>query len=206
MVIGERFVWGHLGKTGGDSVRKMFDVLGPGVIVYADPVESPGKHQTFFEKEQLLGYDLTKERERILTIRRLPSWALSYVFHRQRESGRPVDFERLYAGQVFDHYEGNDETRPFYLPIDTVLNTQISGRVDHWLRMEYLADDFIATMSRFVAISWWKRLRIRFVRRNVNRAYSRGISRYFTDSQIRHLYEMCPLWASIERKVYSDPV
>jgi hypothetical protein len=202
--IGERFVWGHLGKTGGDSARKMFDVLGRDVIVYADPVESPGKHQTFFEKEALLGYDLTKARKRILNIRRLPSWALSYVFQKQRESGRPVDFARLYEGVVFDHYQDNDPARPFYLTIDTVLSTQVCGRVDYWLRLEYLAQDFITTLSNFVDIPWWKQQRIRLIKRNVNKSYNKDIRRYFSDAQIRALYQACPLWSSIERQVYSS--
>ena len=203
MVIGEHFVWGHLGKTGGDSVVRMFELLGRKHIVYADAVQSPDKHETFLQKEMLLGYDLTRERKRILNIRRLPTWALSFVHQKQRESGRPVDFERLRRGLVFDHYQDNDKTKPVYLTIDTVLSTQICGRVDHWLRLECLADDFISTMSEFVSISWLKKQRIRRVRRNVNTTYDRDPRAYFADSQLEDLYRACPLWSSIERQVYS---
>ena len=43
MVIGERFAWGHLQKTGGDATWELFRLF-PDLVVFADPRNIEAKH------------------------------------------------------------------------------------------------------------------------------------------------------------------
>ena len=71
MVVTKTFVWAHLPKTAGDMVATVL-ALFPEVIEYADPLESRGKHARFSDRASLVA-----GRQRVLCIRRLPSWLLS---------------------------------------------------------------------------------------------------------------------------------
>jgi hypothetical protein len=71
MVIGERFAWVHMPKTGGDATYQMFAAV-PGLIRFSDPLDSNDKHASFWEREsEVAGKQL------VMNIRRLPAWTLS---------------------------------------------------------------------------------------------------------------------------------
>ena len=53
MVIGERFAWAHLQKTGGSATFAMFRLF-PELIVFADPAEDRDKHSSFGAREDLI--------------------------------------------------------------------------------------------------------------------------------------------------------
>jgi hypothetical protein len=79
MVIGERFAWAHLPKTGGDTTRALF-CLFPGLVHHADPSDTNDKHATFSERsEAVAGKTLA------MNFRRLPAWVLSRAHHVARE-------------------------------------------------------------------------------------------------------------------------
>ena len=50
MVIGERFAWAHLPKTGGSATLELFKLF-PELIVFGDFEESNAKHTLFSERE-----------------------------------------------------------------------------------------------------------------------------------------------------------
>ena len=210
MVIGERFAWGHLGKTGGDSTLEMFRVVG-NVILYADPQESPEKHDTFVQKEKKTGLDLTNGKERILNIRRLPSWVMSFVTFQNQNYQVPINKELILKGRIWNEARSwLKEGTPSYvmaffeLWIDDFLRSYESDKVTHWLRVERLAEDFIRVISNFTVIGEDQKARIRQIRRNVNDKYDRRIEAWFSPEELTGLYEHCPLWASVEKKVYGN--
>lgn len=194
MVIGKKFIWSHFPKTGGCSTRAMFD------IVHHLVLESSNKptvtHSRFDE------IDIAKNsKERILNIRRLPCYLISYAFDQQNNANIPFDRELLMEKGMLKHFYKGKIT-PFR--VDDGLDDFMCGRVDHWLRTEYLAKDFINVISKFGHISKTHKEKIYNVRHN-DGIYNKNIE-YFTPEEIARLYEMCPLWASIERKVYKPKI
>ena len=85
MVIGKKFAWCHMPKTGGTSITTMFSIVkGKSSIVHVDFDYDTRKHDSFSDKERNLNINLSdKERIRILGIRRLPEWVLSYRNHKK---------------------------------------------------------------------------------------------------------------------------
>jgi hypothetical protein len=71
MVIGERFAWAHLPKTGGMATERMFRLF-PALIVFADPDDTDEKHATFRARRRMLNGKLLA-----MNLRRLPFWVLS---------------------------------------------------------------------------------------------------------------------------------
>ena len=130
MVIGERFAWGHLQKTAGDATLGLFGLF-PDLVVFADPRNTEAKHASFGDrKDQIEGKLL------VANIRRLPAWTVSWAQHRARlalrPDGSPVPMnspEQMVRVPRADRCLG-------------ALTAQGRFRVDRWLRMEHLADDF----------------------------------------------------------------
>src|SRR5262245_49973539 len=83
MVIGERFAWGHLPKTGGEATRAMFSHV-PELVLFSDPPETLEQHTTFAERR-----DQVEGKMLALNIRRLPAWILSREQHRARWGVHP---------------------------------------------------------------------------------------------------------------------
>jgi len=209
MVIGERFVWAHFGKTGGDSVHEMFRVISRHTI-YRDALDMPEKHLNFHRNEERLDYDLTRSRKRIMTIRRLPSWMLSFSHHKQRSHSIPVLKETLLKGRVLFETDGQTSSEKEggsgfrEVRVDAILEEFMCGRIDRWLRTECLADDFITVMRDFVPISAPEEDAIRRIRINVNTGYDKDISARFSAGELEMMYSNCPVWAAIEEAAYGD--
>lgn len=209
MVIGNSFVWAHFGKTGGDSVHKMFKCVNKKEIIFSDPITSRAKHRNFSYREKELNLDLTTERKRIMNIRHLPSWALSYAFHMKRMYNIPVDKDLMIQGYisrkpVWMNPENTDDLPIQQIKVDEVLEKFMCGRVDYWLRTECLAEDFIKVFSRFLRVSFLQKMRIKRIKTNVNNDYVKSIKHYFTRNEIDEMYANCPLWGSTEETVYRN--
>src|SRR6476659_5256039 len=58
--------------------------LFPEIIDFADPIRNREKHADFTERP-----DLVAGRQTVLSIRRLPSWQLSYSAHKSRHGLKP---------------------------------------------------------------------------------------------------------------------
>ena len=83
MVIGRRFAWAHLPKTAGDATLAMFAAV-PGLVQFADPVDSNDKHMPFFGREPEVAGKLL-----VMNIRRLPDWVFSGAQHKARHGVFP---------------------------------------------------------------------------------------------------------------------
>src|SRR4051794_34196562 len=75
MVVGERFAWGHMQKTGGDATLRLFQLF-PHLILHADPRNDQAKHTPFAQRE-----DMVRGKLLVANIRRLPAWTLSWSQH-----------------------------------------------------------------------------------------------------------------------------
>ena len=135
MVVTKTFVWAHLPKAAGDMVAKILSLF-PEIIEYADPVESRAKHADFRERA-----DLVAGRQRVLSIRRLPSWQLSYSAHKSRHGLKPD-----YRPRPMDSREAMVTSGD----ADSHLSRFVeAGQVwpDRWIRVEYLLDDLIGLLQ-----------------------------------------------------------
>jgi hypothetical protein len=192
MVIGERFAWAHLPKTGGDTTLALF-CLFPGLVHHADPSDTNDKHATFSERsEAVAGKTLA------MNFRRLPAWVLSRAHHVAREGLWPD-----YRPQPIPSARALAESS---LPDERLLHFTCSPefRIDRWLRLEHLREDFLEFVSELVAVTPEQRRSVRALPPADVASYDRDLRRWFTDAQLQTMYEANPTWAALERELYGD--
>jgi hypothetical protein len=192
MVIGERFAWGHLQKTAGDATLGLFRLF-PDLIVFADPRNTEAKHASFADRAAQIEGKLLAAN-----IRRLPAWTVSWAQQRARDSRRPDDRP----------VPMNSPEQMVRVPRADVrlssLTDQGRFKVDRWLRMEHLAEDFCDFISDFTDLDEEARRRISEFP-NVNAlSYDHDVRHWFTRERVRRLYESNPLWAAAEQEAYGD--
>jgi hypothetical protein len=194
MVIGDRFAWGHVPKTGGEATRAMFQLF-PSLIRFIDPGGSDVTHTSFKDREQTI-----KGKLLALNIRRLPSWVISREHHKAKWGLYP-DFEPL----PMDPPQQLAESSFPDWRLSTFLD---DGRfeIDRWLRMESLAQDFVAFISEFTQVDEAAREAILELGPVNAIDYDHEIGNWFSDDQIELLYRSNPLWAGVERQVYGGTI
>jgi hypothetical protein len=188
MVIGEKFAWGHLRKTGGNATLMMFQLV-PELIHTADPNHLEGKHRPFVERDVHVSNKLL-----VCNIRRLPSVVLSW-FHHMNHWGH-----KGHSVAMRSPHEMSESSLP-----DTWLSDMTSdGRFEiaWWLRWENLARDFIEFVSQYTEVNEETKARI-FKLGPINALhYDHEVSHWFSDEQIARLYENNPIWAAAEQDAY----
>ena len=194
MVVTKTFVWAHLPKTAGDTVAKVFAMF-PEIVEFADSTRKQVKHTPFRDRP-----DLVAGRQRVLCIRRLPSWQLSYSAHKSRNGLYATNYRRL----------------PMETPEDMVDSTAADGHLalyveegqawpDRWIRVEHLVDDLFSLLEEHVEVTPRNREKIRAMKpQNADGKHDRSLSSWFSDEMIAHLYERNPLWRHAEGLAYSD--
>ena len=201
MVIGERFVWVHIPKTAGDSTRKMFDLV-KGSYLFGDHSTVEIKHRTF--TQTMAAGDLQSHniaaKDRILNLRRLPCWVLSHCQHKLRINRIRFSRQDLITGRLRIEHASEEGTSA-----DQVLKRFAGGEtIAHWLRTEFLAEDFIEVLGKYVEISEAQRKMIRATRENVNPTYNRDIRLWYTRKQMTYVYESNPSWTMLEKQIYGN--
>jgi len=193
VVVTKTFVWAHLPKAAGDMVATIFAQF-PEIVEFADPLADQAKHTRFSHRP-----DLVAGRKRVLNIRRLPSWNLSYANHKSRHGLHP-DYRPL---PMDTPEEMSDSTFP-----DRLLSTYVErGEAwpDRWIRVEHLVDDVLSLLEEEeVKVTSRKRRSIRAMApQNKGGAYDRAVSSWFTPEMIDRMYEHNPLWREAEERAYA---
>jgi hypothetical protein len=194
VVITKTFAWAHLPKTAGDMVATVLGLF-PEIIEYADPIESRAKHAPFSDRP-----DLVAGRQRVLCIRRLPAWQLSYSVHKSRHGVQPH-----FVPMPMD----SRETMVTSVVADRILSNHVEGGSawpDRWIRVEHLFDDLLDLLEEHdVQVTEKKRKKIRAMKpENKGAAYERSLSAWFTDEMVSRMYEHNPLWHQAEQLAYAD--
>jgi hypothetical protein len=192
MVIGESFAWAHIPKTGGDAVLAMFRLF-PTLILQAHHTGTHAKHEPFTARAaQVSGKVLA------LNIRRLPSWLLSHAQH------------EAHFG-LYPHYKPLPLPSPAELADrpspDLMLAFYTDGgriKIDHWLRTEYLPQDFMAFLLQFTAIANEHRHKVQGLGMVNAMTYNHDIRHWFTREQVAQMYTNNPRWTSVEQAAYGD--
>jgi hypothetical protein len=192
MVIGRRFAWAHLPKTAGDATHSML-VSVPGLVQFADPLNSNDKHLPFFGREAEVAGKLLA-----MNIRRLPAWALSGAQHKARHGVHP-GYEPTPL-ESFDQITSRTDA-------DDLLRWMTDHgrfRVDRWLRAEQLEDDVLGLLEELDELTADVHAAVLAVGRVNEGGYPRELELELTGEQIARLYSLNPLWAKTERRVYGD--
>lgn len=187
MVVGQDFVWGHLPKAAGDATLHLFRIF-PELVTFADDEATNEKHTPFRDRPQQV-----RGRRRVLNLRRLPDWTLSYTLHKASRglhpSYRPLPMdspEQMAAG-----------TAP-----DRLLEAFGHDRIDTWLRVESLVEDFLSFVSGLTEVDAERRRLAHGLRRVNALEYDREVRHWFTADQLERLYAANPLWRATELEVY----
>ena len=196
MIVSETFVWAHLPKTGGDATATMIGQV-PRLVLMADHPMDHAKHVGFSQRRGSI-----EGKRLVANLRRLPSWAYSYMHH------------RAHFGLWPDH-EPEGYRRPEVAAAESAADRWLEHvigdyEMDFWIRQEHLADDLVRFLRDAAALTEQEEAAIRTVGRvNDHLGWRRrvGLSRssprrYFSRAQVRTLYENNPRWASLEARVY----
>lgn len=133
-------------------------------------------------------------KTRVLNIRRLPAWILSYSQHKSVYGTYPD-----YTPSIRDSPEQMVENPAPDRHLSAYLD---GGAIGCWLRVEHLPDDFLTFVSQYAAVDVDRERAVRELPRTNAMSYDRNISHWFSEDQILRLYANNPLWAEIERRVY----
>lgn len=197
MVIGERFAWAHIPKTGGDATLALFETVAPDLVLEADPADVPDrKHEGFAVR----GPEVARKPVLAANIRRLPDRELSRVHHLFRHGVKTENWKpRPMLSPEEVATSGRADRQLLRYAVDGEL------RIDVWLRLEHLRDDFRAFVSRFRPLSGDEEARLGTAAPKKNVAsYDHDVTHFFTREQIERLYATNPVWASVEERVYGD--
>lgn len=187
MVVGRSFVWAHLPKAAGDTTLAMFRLF-PELVESADGHRHQRKHD-YFRDRPVAG------KTRVLNIRRLPHWVLSYHVHGATHGLYPT-YDRVPMPSA-------DEMAESRAPDGHLTNFADEG-IDVWLRTESLADDFLAFASTLTDVTERRRRAVRKTKAENTARYDRELGRWFTDDHLARMYEANPFWRDVERLVYGD--
>ena len=197
MVIGEKFIWMHIGKTGGDATHAYFSYFKNILKLEIDDTTQHRKHQALFER----GVN-HEGKLLILNIRRLPYFILSQVHHHSMQN--KIDF-------VNDIIYSLEKTINGYA-IGTLANYYInfytkngSLKIDRWFRCEYLLDDFADFIMEYVDIPRDKLItKLSKIPTKVRLVYALDLNYYWEPKHLKLMYENNPLWTVIEEQCYGN--
>jgi hypothetical protein len=192
VVIGERFAWAHLPKTGGDTTRTLFELF-PGLVSFADPGDTNDKHRAFHECP-----DLVRGKRLAMNFRRLPAWVLSRAHHVAREGLWPEYRPRPLPAAA--------ELAASDLPDRRLEHFAFRGRprVERWLRLEYLRGDFLLFAAVLTDVTPSLERRVHALPALDVGDYERDPSAWFSHEQLATMYERNPRWAALETALYGD--
>jgi hypothetical protein len=192
MVIGEKFAWAHLPKTGGMATEQLFRIFDR-LIVFTDPPHTNDMHIPFSAREEQI-----RGKQLAMNLRRLPSWVLSRAQHVARWGIWPD-----YKPMPMESAEALAESS---FPDSRMLLYTANGefRIEHWLKMETLADDFLAFIVNFIDVTDDQRAQVLQMGRVNAHVYEHELSRWFTPKQITAMYAHNPAWTAVELEVYGD--
>ena len=192
MVIGERFAWAHLPKTGGMATAALFRLF-PELIVHGDFEEDNTKHTLFSEREEMV-----RGKTLAMNFRRLPFWVLSRAQHVARWGVHP-DYQPIPMASA-------EELASSDWPDDRLALYTDDGRfgIDRWVRMERLVEDFLAFVSDFTDVTEERRQEAVSLPSVNAHEYDHDLVSWFTAEQIDRMYERNPRWAAIEVQLYGE--
>jgi len=211
MIEAKSWVYAHIPRTAGDIVTQMARNLEnkiPGCVV--DNLDVPNKHDSFTER---VGPD--DQRRRVMTIRRLPYWILSYT-EMLRSYGVHPAFKPINVpeNEMTDRQIIRDPS-PWYPELGNSLACIADGYLkkfgpaDVYLRCECVVWDFLSFislqegLSRTILRSASRQAHTEVDLVKIKLKYNRNIRREF-GRNLRQVYVNNPQWAALEKRIYGN--
>jgi hypothetical protein len=194
MIVDSDFIWIHFPKCAGTAIEKalhqvcpnaQFDEIDHKNVIWHDNIDQRKKRDPNFS---------TEGKKLICCIRRLPEWILSRIhFEAQRPPHHIATREMLVNGRFFEN-NGHINSA------DTYISRYNNPLVDHWIRVEHIISD----LSTAIGIEPSK-LEAVMGRENKGKMdFIKEISFWFTDGELKNLYQRNPQWAEIEFQLYGS--
>jgi hypothetical protein len=164
----------------------------PELVVLADDVTTNDKHAPFAARSDEIAGKL-----RVMNMRPLPGWLLSYAHH-IAEGGLYPDYTPLPMPTVRELVDSE-------VP-DQTLGWMVQGgcHVDRWLRMDNLSRDVLRLVCEFTDVSDDQARRLEEFGNVNGRPYDHDVSRWFTGHEIERMYVRNPLWSACEASAYGQ--
>lgn len=226
MIIGKKFVWTHIPRTGGDVTAELFKfanrLLKGRLIETANSLTVHSKHDTFERKK------IDSNKKSVLNIRRLPSFIMSWII---MCAGRlNIKDKKCFKGGIWPEYNqplpipskkqlfntkesyGSDYFHKYYggnfatLP-DYLLKQYIDGYfISHWIRIEDLKEDFLKFIVSAEKVNGQQIEAIKQYQFTTKKPfnYNHTIEDFFSIGELQTLYSNNPLWQNIENRLYQE--
>lgn len=221
MIETDRFLIGHIPKTGGHALAVICDKIKYKFSNFKIPFEInaerarmniKGTIHTYFHEVNITNKILFS------TLRRLPYWIYSMMWH------QGIHTKLNHKGGVYkykkrDVYTDEFQAKAPNLPLadfschtiypDFILQPFLEGYEDqiNWFRMEHLVPDLISNLKTHLNINLNK-LEIKKLLKSSKEKNSyntaKNVLRYFSQENINTLYRNNTVWAKIEKQVYGD--
>ena len=133
-----------------------------------------------------------------MNVRRLPAWVLSRAHHVAREGVWP-DYRPEPMPSAAQMAEST-------LPDQRLEHFAFRGplRVERWLRLEHLREDFLALASDLTVVTPVQARRVRELPALDVGHYDRELHHWFSEAQLDEMYERNPRWAALELELYGS--
>ena len=200
VIIGQSFVWMHFPKTGGHTVasaiREAARSRGERLLDTRDPDHWHDSVEERLREDR--SFD-PSDKVVISGFRRLPWWILSRVhYEAARPPHRCASRAMLCRGEYYEQDGSVNQA-------DAQVARLAGHPVERWIRLEHLAEDFVAQFEGLLGPP--VRRAARRLRKVVNPTaldYLKSLEFYFTATELEGLYAANPAWAEMERQVYGD--
>ncbi len=200
MIIGPGFIWLHFPKCAGSFTEKLLRRVAPrdGSVVF-DPIDPKQVtwHHTIRQRERKTGTSLAG-KEIVCNFRRLPYWIISRIQYEQKRTGKAVPREMYIKGSFFEQ-DGRE------CHADLYVERYSEPQVDHWIRTEFIREDFSNVFSRYFDLD--QEIINDFMKEKINvSGWDGDLSKWFGPGDLERLYESCPKWKVLEMELYGDLV
>lgn len=205
MVIGQRFIIGHPGKTGGDAILHLCSHLSSRHQLTVDDPADGRKHHYFHRRSKEEPELQLEGKERLLSFRRLPDWLASYHAHFNRQRGLPVNRDMYGRGYIPFLKSATAPNTWDYAPGDALLQEYLDRPVLGYIRAEYLKEDLLRHLRRYLNLSASEVSAIRHDNFFKQSPQVPGWRPVPTDSELREMRRNNPVWTAIEDEIYASP-
>lgn len=192
MLISSNFIWLHLPKTGGTSTARLFRQLNiPGISIDPDHVDK--KHQSI--QDRLENFTQEEDKKVIITSRRLTSWLLSDWHHKTKKMGINLPFDPVKSGLFYSLRLGGT-----WVAADYWVHYFNAKSCTHTVRLEHLEEDSNKYVLPLLPNGTKS---LSFPLSNTNQ-YSQKIEDFFSDRDLKRIYDNNPAWTGWEEKIYGN--
>ena len=192
MITSDTITWLHLPKTGGTSTAQLFRKLNlPGISV--DPDDEDAKHESISSRLGQIKPNPTSTT--IITSRRLASWLLSDWHHKTVKMGLSLPFNPVKSGLFYSLRLGGT-----WVAADYWVHYFNAKSCTHTVRLEHLEEDSNKYVLPLLPNGTKS---LSFPLSNTNQ-YSQKIEDFFSDRDLKRIYDNNPAWTGWEEKIYGN--